>query len=100
MLCVGILFTALSVFAVRRGVHWARVTILTSAFTGFGSFFLFLGFGYFDPFHAFVTAVVFQFVLLALYSRLNPPVETVPPNLCEDWKWRLCQWGQLLFILH
>ena len=39
----------------------------------FGSFFLFLGFGYFDPFHAFVTAVLFQFLLLMIHSHLAPP---------------------------
>jgi dihydroorotate dehydrogenase len=100
MLAVGILYTGLSLFAVRRGVHWARVTILTSSFTGFGSFFLFLGFGYFDPFHAFVTTILFQFLLFALFSRLNPPVEVLPPNLYEDRRWRLCQWGQFLFVLH
>ena len=38
------------------------VAVLTSAFVGFASFFLFLGFGYLDPLHAFVTAVLLQFL--------------------------------------
>ena len=49
---------------IRRGLHWAKTTVVASAFTGFLSFFLFLGFGYFDPLHAFVTAILFQFALM------------------------------------
>ena len=64
MLSVGALYVALSWNAIRRGSHWASVTIFVSAFVGFASFFLFLGFGYFDPFHAFVTAILFQFLLM------------------------------------
>jgi dihydroorotate dehydrogenase len=98
MVSVGILYLGLSLFGVRRGNHWARVAVLTSAFSGFGSFFLFLGFGYFDPFHAFVTAVLFQFLLLGLHARLGEDDPTLP-NLREDWRWRWSQWGQLLFVI-
>src|SRR5262249_36091911 len=69
MISVGVLCLGMSLYGVRRGYYWARMAVLSSAFSGFGSFFLFLGFGYFDPFHAFVTAVLFQFLLLALHSR-------------------------------
>ena len=99
MVAIGALYVGLSLGGIRRGLHWARVTVLSSAFTGFGSFFLFLGFGYFDPFHAFVTAILFQFLLLALHSDPSPRVETVPPGLREDWRWRWSLWGQLLFVL-
>ena len=40
---------------IRSGLHWAQKSVFLSAFTGFASFFLFLGFGYLDTFHAFVT---------------------------------------------
>ena len=100
MMAVGVLYISLSVFGIRRGLHWARVTVLASAFSGFGSFFFFLGFGYFDPFHAFVTAILFQFLLLALHARLGPPASwPAPPNLHNDWRWRWSLWGQLLFII-
>lgn len=99
MLAVGVLYLSLSLFGVRRGRHWAQWAILTSAFTGFGSFFLFLGFGYFDPFHAFVTAILFPFLLLALHSRLPPPAQLPSPSLQEDWRWRWGLWGQLLLIV-
>jgi dihydroorotate dehydrogenase len=100
MIAIGVLYLGLSYFGIRRGLHWAKVAVLTSAFSGFGTFFFFLGFGYFDPFHAFVTVVLFQFLLLALHSRLSPRVDLEPPNLREDWRWRWSQWGQLFFIVH
>ncbi len=77
MISVGALYVLLSLFGVRRGMHWARTTILVSAFTGFGSFFLFLGFGYFDPFHAFVTSILFPMLLLSLQGAM--PSSTYEP---------------------
>jgi dihydroorotate dehydrogenase len=100
MVAIGVLYLQLSLFGVRRGRHWAAVAIFISAFSGFATFFLFLGFGYFDPFHAFVTAVLLQFLLLALHSDLPPPAPLPPPNLRDDRRWRLGQWGQLLFVIH
>lgn len=99
MVTIGILYLGLSA-GVRRGWHWAQQAILYSAFTGFLSFFLFLGFGYFDPFHAFVTAILFQLFLLALHSRLGTLRTWPVPSLREDWRWRWSQWGQLLFVMH
>jgi hypothetical protein len=67
---------------------------------GFSTFFLFLGYGYLDPFHAFVTAIMFQFLMLALHSRLGPPPLPDVPQLVGDWRWRLSLWGQLILIGH
>jgi dihydroorotate dehydrogenase len=100
MVTIGALYALLSLFGVRRGLHWAAVAIFASAFAGFATFFLFLGFGYFDPFHAFVTAVLLQFLLLALHADLPPPAPLPPPNLRDDWRWRMSLWGQLLFVIH
>jgi hypothetical protein len=98
MLSIGIFYAALAWFGIRRGAHWAHVTLLASATIGFFSFFLFLGFGYFDPFHAFVTAILTQFTLLCM---VLPPSPRQPP--AGEWRetaaWRRGQWGQLLFIL-
>jgi dihydroorotate dehydrogenase len=99
MMGTGAIYTLLSLYGVRRGLHWARQTIIYSASTGFFTFFLFLGFGYFDPFHAFVTAVLLQFLLFALHSRLPSAEAMVAPNLRDDWRWRRSLWGQLLFVL-
>jgi hypothetical protein len=100
MISLGVLYGGLSLFGIRRGLHWARIAVLSSAFAGFFTFFLFLGFGYFDPFHAFVTTILFQFLLLAVFSVLPMSMDPTPANLREDWAWRLSQWGQLLLIIH
>ena len=100
MLAVGILYLALSLYGSRRGMHWARRTMIVSASTGFMSFFLFLGFGYFDPFHAFVTAVLFQLLIMAVHCGLPRYSNPVPPELTNDKAWLLNQWGQLLFVIH
>lgn len=98
MISVGIFYAALAWFAIRRGEHWAHVTVIVSAMIGFFSFFFFLGFGYFDPFHAFVTAILTQFTLLCMV--LPPSARQVPvPEWRETAAWRRGQWGQLLFIL-
>ena len=99
MLCVGTLYSALAWFAIRYGIHWARQAVVWSAFVGFFSFFLFLGFGYFDPFHAFVTTILFQFLLLTLYASLRKRDRPIRLDLYNDGKWRRSQWGQFLFLV-
>lgn len=98
MLSIGILYAALAWSGIRRGQHWAHVAVIASATVGFLTFFFFLGFGYFDPFHAFVTAILTQFTLLCLVMAPSP---RQPPE--GDWResaaWRRGQWGQLLFIV-
>ncbi|HEX9983274.1 MAG TPA: hypothetical protein VGF69_08420 [Thermoanaerobaculia bacterium] len=98
MLSIGIFYTALGWFGIRRGAHWAQVAVIASAVVGFLSFFSFLGFGYFDPFHAFVTAIITQFTLLCMVMQPSPPQPPVA-EWTESAAWRRGQWGQLLFIL-
>ena len=100
MVAIGLLYVALSTFGVRHGLHWARQAVLISAFTGFASFFLFLGFGYLDPFHAFVTAALLQLLLLGVHSRLGPYTPATPPDARSSRAWRLSLWGQLLLVVH
>jgi hypothetical protein len=100
MLAVGILYVTMAWWGIRRGVHWAYVSVIVSALAGFFSFFSFLSFGYFDPFHAFVTAILFQFLLLMIHSRVPPRHEVEMPDLWNDWRWKANQWGQLSFVVH
>jgi dihydroorotate dehydrogenase len=100
MVAIGLLYVGLSVFGIRRGLHWARQAVLISAFTGFASFFLFLGFGYLDTFHAFVTAALLQLLLLGVHARLGVYTPATRPNVRGDRAWRLSLWGQLLLVLH
>ncbi|MBA4064119.1 MAG: dihydroorotate dehydrogenase [Isosphaera sp.] len=99
MVSVGVLYVGLSVGGVRRGVHWAMVAVFASAFAGFASFFLFLGFGYLDVLHAFVTACLLQLLLLGVHAKLGPYAPDAP-QLRTDRAWRRAQWGQLLLVLH
>lgn len=100
MLAIGLLYVGLSVFGMRRGLHWARQSVLISAFTGFASFFLFLGFGYLDTFHAFVTASLLQLLLLGVHARLGVYTPEFRPDSRGDRSWRMSLWGQLLLVIH
>jgi dihydroorotate dehydrogenase len=100
MVAIGVMYVGLSLFGIRRGLHWAQLAVFVSAFTGFASFFLFLGFGYLDPFHAFVTAALLQLLLLAVHCRLGTYTPTVAPSVRGDPAWRRSLWGQLLLIIH
>jgi dihydroorotate dehydrogenase len=100
MVAIGVLYLGLSLGGVRRGLHWARQAVYYSAFTGFASFFLFLGFGYLDPFHAFVTVVLLQLLLLAVHCRLGRHTPAAAPDLRGGAAWRRGLWGQLLLVVH
>jgi dihydroorotate dehydrogenase len=99
MLAIGVLYWALGWNGIRRGAHWAQTTVVISATSGFFSFFLFLGFGYFDPFHAFVSAILFPMLLLCLFAPLSPPRPLALPEWRDTPAWRRGQWGQLLFVV-
>ncbi|MCA9624130.1 MAG: hypothetical protein KC731_34135, partial [Myxococcales bacterium] len=87
--------------ALRRGEVWAQHVIGASASLGFLSFFGFLGFGYLDPFHAFVTAVLLQFLIQLLVRRVGPKQPRLEPaQLDDDPTWRRALWGQLCFVIH
>lgn len=99
MLAIGILYTQLALFGLRRGLGWARQILLLSGIIGFGSFFLFLGYGYFDLLHALVSVLLFPAFLLGLRGRFPATLEAeTPPNLRNDRYWRLGLWGQLLLV--
>ena len=100
MVAIGLLYVSLSLYGIRHGLHWARQAVLISAFTGFASFFLFLGFGYLDPFHAFVTAVLFQFLLLGVHARLGTYTPVMQPDVRSTRAWRMSLWGQLSLVIH
>jgi len=100
MLAIGMLYLAFSWFGSRRGEHWAQVAVLVSAAVGFFSFFLFLGFDYFDPFHGFVTAILFQFFVQGIVGEMPPRSVKPFPEWRETGEWRRGQWGQFLLILH
>lgn len=100
MLGLGWLYWVLARQGIRSGNHAAWLAVTASAFAGFASFFYFLGFGYFDPLHAFVTAVLFQILLMIMIGQTSTPARQDALDLVEDATWRRAQWGQLLLVIH
>jgi hypothetical protein len=100
MIAIGVMYVGLSIFGIRRGLHWARQAVFISAFTGFATFFFFLGFGYLDTFHAFVTGALLQLLLLGVHAQLGSYTPESRPDLRGDWIWEWSLWGQLLLVIH
>lgn len=94
MIAIGVLYAGLALAPLRRGERWARRVMLISGAFGFASFFLFLGFGYFDPLHALVTVLLLPFFLLGLLGP-RAPATTVPRR---PWRRHGWPWGQFLFL--
>lgn len=99
MIAIGLCYAMLGWFGIRRGMHWPMMTILWSSAVGFASFFLFLLFGYFDPLHAFVSAVLLQLALQMVQSPIQPKAIEQPTCVVDDMDWKTAQWGQLLLVV-
>lgn len=97
MISIGILYGLFGWFGLRHRLHWAKTALFTSGAVGFSSFFLFLGYGYFDPLHALVAVILLPMFLLSMRTRADQPSRK-PPNRFNDQRWRRAQWGQLLFV--
>jgi len=87
-------------FGIRRGQQWARHTIQYSGLVGFLTFFGFLGFGYLDPLHAFVTSVLLQLYLLMIVLPVAKVDLEPAGDLDNDATWSKGVWGQFFFVLH
>ncbi|WP_376745653.1 hypothetical protein [Paenibacillus sedimenti] len=98
MIAIGIFYYQLAHHGLRFGLHWARTALLTSCAVGFSSFFLYLGYGYFDPLHAVAAAMLLPMLLLTLRGLKDRPSRT-PPGLYNDSVWRRAQWGQCCFVV-
>ncbi len=98
MLSIGILYVQLARYGLQRGLHWSKAALSISCFVGFSSFFLYLGYGYFDPLHALVAAILLPLFLLSLRARVNEPSRR-QPKLNNDQIWLFALWGQLMFVI-
>lgn len=99
MLATGILYIGLALGGVRQGSRWARDVVSISAISGFLSFFLFLGFGYFDPIHASLTVGLLPLFVLGIRARLIHRSLSVAPNRTNNRRWMTGQWGQFVFVV-
>ncbi|MDB5052949.1 MAG: hypothetical protein JWM44_999 [Bacilli bacterium] len=98
MISLGIMYFQLAQYGLRKGLHWAQTALLASGIVGFCSFFLYLGYGYFDPLHALAAVILLPMFVLAMRVKVNEPSRQ-QPNLYNDRKWLNAQWGQLLFVV-
>ncbi|WEK54012.1 MAG: hypothetical protein P0Y55_15830 [Candidatus Cohnella colombiensis] len=98
MMSLGILYYYLAKNGIRHGLHWAKTAVMCSGIIGFSSFFLYLGYGYFDPIHAVAAAILFPMFILAMRSNPDQPLRS-PVNLHNSREWRLAMWGQLCFVI-
>ncbi|WP_028550921.1 hypothetical protein [Paenibacillus sp. UNC451MF] len=98
MISIGILYFQFAYYGLRKGLHWAKTALMSSCIVGFSSFFLYLGYGYFDPLHALVAAILLPMFILSIRGRADKP-SLEPPNLYNDRMWRRAQWGQLMMVV-
>ncbi|KRE73832.1 hypothetical protein ASL11_05805 [Paenibacillus sp. Soil750] len=98
MISIGIFYYQLAHHGLRYGLHWARTAVISSCVVGFSSFFLYLGYGYFDPLHAAVAVVLLPMLLLTLRGLKDYPSRK-PPGLRNDRVWLRAQWGQCCFVI-
>ncbi|MDR6554270.1 hypothetical protein [Paenibacillus qinlingensis] len=98
MISIGIFYYQLAHHGLRYGLHWARTAVLSSCVVGFSSFFLYLGYGYFDPLHAAAAVVLLPMFLLTLRGLKDQPSRK-PPGLRNDRIWLRAQWGQCCFVI-
>jgi hypothetical protein len=86
--------------AMRNGEHWAWLTASISIVVGAFGFFLFLGFGYFDSFHAYVATMLAILGAFGVHGDLPPLRIYHSPPTQKSAVWQRALWGQLLLILH
>ncbi|THF67612.1 hypothetical protein E7T06_20140 [Deinococcus sp. Arct2-2] len=98
MLSLGVLYLGLALFPLRRGMAWAWDALVWSATLGFLSFGLFLGYGYFDPLHGAVAALLLPMYLLGLRGRPRQEGVGEVHDLTNDRTWRVGMAGQLLWV--
>ncbi|MBD3921879.1 hypothetical protein H8B09_24170 [Paenibacillus sp. PR3] len=98
MLSIGILYYQLARHGLRHGLHWAKTAVWVSCGVGFPSFFLYLGYGFFDPLHAAAAFILLPMFLLAMRNNPDRP-NRLPVNLHNSSVWRRGLWGQLCFII-
>ncbi|UVI27993.1 hypothetical protein [Paenibacillus spongiae] len=98
MLSIGVLYYQLGRYGLRERLHWARTALMASGIVGFSSFFLYLGYGYFDPLHATAAAILLPMFILAMRDRQEEPYRR-KTNIMNSRQWRLAQRGQFMMVV-
>lgn len=85
-------------FAMRRGWRWARAGFAVAGAIGFPTFFLYLGYEFFDPLHFAVAAGFFPLYLGGVFGRREAPNWRVPVHVDEVARVKAI-YAQLLMVL-
>ena len=72
---------------------------MISAATGVASFWLWLGYSYFDPLHALLTLILLPFLILAFVMPMPRMQRKSTLDLRNDRVWRRALRGQLCFVI-
>ena len=84
-------------FAMRRGWRWARAGFALAGAVGFPTFFLFLGYRFFDPLHFAVATGFFPLYLMGVFGRRAEETWKVPIDVDRNVRHRAL-YGQILMI--
>ncbi len=84
--------------AMRRGWAWARAGFIFAGAIGFPTFFLFLGYKFFDPLHAAVAIGFFPLYLGGVFGRKVAPTWRVPVAVDEAER-RSSLYAQLMMVM-
>ena len=85
-------------FAMRRGWRWARAGFTVAGAFGFPTFFLFLGYKFFDPLHFAVAVGFFPLYLGGVFGRRVAPTWSAPVNIDETIRRRAVT-GQWMMVV-
>lgn len=97
MISIGILYYQLGRHGLRKNEHWAKTALASSGIVGFSSFFLYLGYGYFDPLHAAAAALLLPLFALSMRGTADWPSYS-PVNTVNDPVWLRAQRGQFMMV--
>jgi len=98
MISIGILYYQLAKHGLRDGLHWAKTAVTASCLVGFPTFFLYLGYGFFDPLHAAAAIILLPMFLLSLRRNPDRPFRG-SVSMVNDRIWKRALWGQLCFVV-
>jgi hypothetical protein len=71
IISVGIIYAWLALYPLKEGRKWAWLVFLLSGIYGFGSFFTYIGHGYFDYWHAIATLLLFGLYAVGMYYSIS-----------------------------
>jgi hypothetical protein len=102
LIALAVLYLWIVAVPLAAGERWAWVLVAISGVLGFASFLAYLGYGYFDLWHAVATAVLLPiFVVgMAMTRRIDPPLEPGAPDRRAWGEWRTVEGlGRALILL-